>query len=79
MSALEQLYQAGLIPKFLDRTIKADGSHMTREDIDVLRSRLNKAYGTLKIRSPKLHKPRHRRNGSGLGVAVGEIKVAKGA
>lgn len=79
MSALEQLYQAGLIPKFLDRTIKADGSHMTREDIDVLRSRLNKAYGTLKIKSPKLHKPRYRRAANGLGVPVSAIKKMKGA
>lgn len=79
MSALIKLYEAGIIPQFLDRSIKPDGTRMTRDDVDVLRARLHKAHGTLRIKSPKLHGPRRRAKATGLGVAVGEIKVGKGA
>ena len=76
---LEQMYKAGIFPPRLDRALLADGTRLSREDIDVIRARLNKEHGRTKIKMPRLKLGGSRRKASGLGVALGEIKVGKGA
>lgn len=75
---LEDMYRAGVFPRYLDRALLPDGTRLSREDIDIIRARLNKAHGRIKLKMPRL-KLGGKHRATGLGVAVGEIKVGKGA
>lgn len=78
---MQQLYDAGIIPPFLDRSIKPDGTKMTWDEImshlATLRSHERKST---KIKMPT---KREIAKGTKLGMSLAELKAtvlpAKGA
>lgn len=71
-ASYQELYDAGIIPPFLDRAIKPDGTRMTTDEIiayiKTLRSHDRKAAKL------KLAGKRHRK--SGLGMSLAELKAS---
>lgn len=77
MSAYQRMYDAGIIPPFLDRRIKPDGTKMTWAEVMAhVRSLRSVARREAKLRMPT---QRELKRAAALGVSPIGFKVAKGA